>query len=72
MISEVWQHPQESTKFEMIITQKLFELQPFGLTCVVMLTCELIGKILIKGRQKSWFSAYAPIRITKTTICNDN
>ena len=32
-----------SAKFEIIITQKLFELQPYGLTCVVILTCGLIG-----------------------------
>ena len=32
----------ESTKFEMVITQKLFNLQPYGLTCVVILTCGLI------------------------------
>ena len=38
----------ESTKFEMIITQKLFKLQPYGLTCVVILTCGLIIKKLVE------------------------
>ena len=28
-------------KIEMVITQKLFELQPNDLTCVVILTCRL-------------------------------
>ena len=35
-----------SAKFEMVITQKPFEPQLYGLTCVVILTCGLIGKIL--------------------------
>ena len=34
----------ESTKFEMVIT--LTELQPYGLTCVVILICGLTGKCL--------------------------
>ena len=34
----------ESTKFEIIITQKLFKLQPYGLICMVTLTSALISK----------------------------
>ena len=37
-----------TTKFEMVITQKLFELQLYGLTCVVILTCGLIGNIFVE------------------------
>ena len=28
----------------MVITQKIFELHPYGMACVVILTCGLIGK----------------------------
>ena len=43
----------ESTKYEQVITQKQFELQPYGLTCVVILTCGLIGKILVEFKNMS-------------------
>ena len=43
----------ESAKFEMVITQKLFKLQPYGLTCVVMLTCGLTGKMLVELKHMS-------------------
>ena len=52
MISEVAKTT-ESAKFEMVITQKLFELQPYGLTRVVMLTCRLTGKILVEFKNMS-------------------
>ena len=38
MISEKFVKMTGSAKFEMVITQTLFELQPYGLTCVVILT----------------------------------
>ena len=37
----------ESAIFEVVITQQLFELQPYGLTCVVILTCGFTGKIVV-------------------------
>ena len=41
----------ESAKFEMVITQKLFELQPYGLTCVVILI--LIDNISVELKNMS-------------------
>ena len=32
----------------MVITQKLFELQPYEFKCVVILNCGLIGNILVE------------------------
>ena len=56
----------ESTKFEMVITEKLSRRQPCGLTCVVIsrrqpcgltcvviLTCGLIGKICVDLKNMS-------------------
>ena len=43
----------ESAKFEMVITQKLFELEPYGLPCVVILICILSGKILVELKNMS-------------------
>ena len=42
-----------SAKFEMVITQKLFELQPYGLTHVVILTCGLIGQFWVEFENMS-------------------
>ena len=42
----------ESAKFEMVITQ-LFELQPYGLASVSILTCGLICKILVELKNMS-------------------
>ena len=37
----------------MVITQKLFKLQPYGLTCVVILTCGCIDNILVELKNVS-------------------
>ena len=50
MISEV--ATTESTKYEMVITQKL-EPRPYGLTCVVILTCGLIGNFFVELKNMS-------------------
>ena len=40
----------ESAKFEMVTTQKLFELQPYGLICGVISTCGLIVKKIFNSK----------------------
>ena len=37
----------ESAKFEILLTRTLYELQPYGLTCMVISICGLIGNILV-------------------------
>ena len=45
----------------MAINQKLFELQPYGLTCVVSLTSALIGIFLFKLKcYLCWFETECP------------
>ena len=34
----------------MVTAQKLLEVEPYGLTCVFILTCGLIGKFLLTSK----------------------
>ena len=58
----------ESTKFEMVIAQKLFELQHYGLTCVVVLTCGLIN-FLIETHSEINKVSHQSQTITLLKIC---